>query len=62
MESIPTEISSTIRTPSQTIELPSRIHKKPIHVLLDSGSTGNYISDQVAQEFDLIVNEEEGYE
>ena len=60
VEAVFVEISSTIRIPSQTIELLGRIHKKPIHILLDSGSTGNYISDKVVQEFDLIGNEEEG--
>ena len=62
VESVPAEISSSIRAPSQTIELSNRIHKKPIHVLLDSGLTGNYISDHIAQDFYLIVNEEDGYE
>ena len=62
VEFVPTEISSTIRIPFQTIELLGRIHKKPIRELLDSGSTGNYISDQIAQDFNLIVNEQEEYE
>ena len=62
MEFVPIEISSTIRIPSQTIELLGRIHKKPILVLLDRGLTGNYISDQIAQDFDLIVTKETGCE
>ena len=55
VEFVPTEISSTIRIPSQTIELSSPMHKNPICLLLDSGSIGNYISDQIVQDFDLIV-------
>ena len=53
------EVSSTERIPSQTIELPGMIHRRPIRVLLDSGSTGNYISDHVPQSFSLIVQSEE---
>ena len=62
VEATPTEVSSTERIPSQTIELSGMIHRRPIRVLLDSGSTGNYISDQVAQSFNLIVQSEEGTE
>ena len=56
------EISSTKRIPSQTIELLGWIHRRPIRVLLDSGSTGNYISDHVACLFNLIVQLKEGSE
>ena len=56
------EVSSTERIPSQTIELSGMIHRRPLRVLLDSGSTGNYISDQVAQSFNLMVQSEEGTE
>ena len=62
VEATPAEVSSTERIPSQTIELSSMIHRRPIRVLLDSGSTGNYISDQVARSFNLIVQSEEGTE
>ena len=62
MEATPTEVSSTERISSQTIELSGKIHWRPIRVLLDSGSTGNYISDQVGHSFDLIVQSEEGSE
>ena len=62
MEILPAEISSTIRIPSQTVEFLGGIHKKPIRVLLDSRSTGNYISDNIAHSFNLIVKQEEGYE
>ena len=62
VEAIPTEISSTERISSHTIELSGRIHRRPIRVLLDSGSTGNYISDKIAHSFNLIVSAEEGSE
>ena len=62
VEATPAEVSSTERIPSQTIELSGMIHRRPIRVLLDSGSTGNYISDQVARSFNLIVRAEEGTE
>ena len=62
VEATPAEVSSTERIPSQTIELPGMIHRRPISVLLDSGSTGNYISDHVAHSFNLIVQSEEGTE
>ena len=60
MEATPAEVSSTERVSSQTIELSGIIHRRPIRVLLDSGSTGNYINDQVARSFNLIVRVEEG--
>ena len=62
VEATPTEVSSTERIPSQTIELSGMIHRRPLRVLLDSGSTGNYISDHVVQSFNLIVQSEEGTE
>ena len=39
-------LDSTSRTQRKTLELASRIGKKPLKVLIDSGSTGNYISAQ----------------
>ena len=54
VEATPAEVSSTERIPSQTIELSGMIHRRPIRVLLDGGSTGNYISDHVAQSFNLF--------
>ena len=59
VEATPAEVNSTERISSQTIELSGMIHRRPIRVLLDSGSTGNYISDQVAQSFNLMVQSEE---
>ena len=62
VEAISVEVSSTKRIPSQTIELSSMVHRRPIRVLLDSGSIGNYMSDHVAQSLNLIVQSEEGTE
>ena len=62
IEFIPAKISSIVGILSQTIELSSRIHKKPICVVLGSGLIGQYIGDYIAQLFDIVVNEEEGYE
>ena len=55
-------LRSSIRIPQGVIELSSRIYKKYVKVLVDSGSTGNYISDQIVWDFYLIVKKEEGYE
>ena len=62
LEATPTEVSSTEIIPSQTIELSCMIHGRHTRVLLDSGSTGNYINDHVAQSFNLIFQSEEGNE
>ena len=60
VEATPVEVSSTERIPSKTIEfLSGMIHRRPIRVLLDSGSIGNYISELVAQLFNLIIQFEE---
>ena len=39
-------MDSTSRTPRRTLELAGRIGKRPVHMLIDSGATGNYISAQ----------------
>ena len=39
-------LGSTSRTQRMTLELAGRIGKKPLKVLIDSGSIGNYISAQ----------------
>ena len=39
-------LDSTSRTQRKTLELAGRIGKKPLKVLIDSGSTGNYILAQ----------------
>ena len=61
MEATPAEVSSTERISSEIFELSSRIHRRPIRVLLlDSGSANNYISDHVTHLFDLIIQSKEG--
>ena len=62
MKAKPLEVSSTERIALQTIELLGMIHRRLIRVLLDSGFTNNYIIDQVAHSFDLIVQDGEGIE
>ena len=39
-------LGSASRTQRKTLELAGRIGKKPLKVLIDSGSTSNYISAQ----------------
>ena len=59
VEATPTEVSSTKRIHLQTIELLGMIHRRPIKILLDIGSTGNYISKKIAQSFNFIIQAEE---
>ena len=58
----PMEVSSTETIVSQTIELLGWTRKRPIRVLLDSGSTSNYISDRQARSFNSIIQLEVGSE
>lgn len=58
----PARITSAIRIPGQTIELSGRIRKKPVRVLLDSGSIGKYTSNHIVQVLDMRVVAEEGFE
>ena len=60
VEATTAKVGSTKTISSQTIELSDWIHKRSIRVLLDSGSIGNYISNQEAHSLDLIVQKEEG--
>ena len=39
-------MDSLCKTPRRTLELAGRIRKRPIHMLIDSGTTGNYVSAQ----------------
>ena len=41
-------MDSTSRTPRRTLELVGRIGKRPVHMVIDSGATSNYI---LAQEY-----------
>ena len=37
---------SSSKTPRKTRKLAGRIGKRPVHMLIDSGTTGNYVSAQ----------------
>ena len=39
-------LDSSSKTPRRTIELAVRIGKRPVRMLIDSGTTGNYVSAQ----------------
>ena len=56
------EVSSCERISSQSVELSGWIRKRPIVILSDSGSTGNYISDYEARSFNLTIQPKEGSE
>ena len=60
VDATPMEISSTKIISSQAFELSGWICKRPIRVLLDSRSIGNYISDREARSFNLTIQPEEG--
>lgn len=47
VESDITVLSSEVRFPHGIIELSCPIHKKHVKVLVNSGSTSNYISDKI---------------
>ena len=49
-------LDSTSRTHRKTLELVSRIGKKPLKVFIDSGSTANYISAQEHSARDLHID------
>lgn len=53
VESDMTILSSAIRFPHGIIEFLGRIHKKHVKALVDSRSTGNYISDKIGRAFGL---------
>ena len=55
-------LDSTNRTQRKTLELASRIGKKPLEVLIDSGSNGNYISAQECMARGLHTDPGRAYE
>ena len=55
-------ISSAVQIRGSVLELASRIKGTPVRVLLDSGATGNFISDKIVDELRLKVDREEGGE
>ena len=53
-------LDSTSRTPRRTLELAGRIGKRPVHMLIDSGATGNYISAQECTARRIKIEKEQG--
>ena len=58
----PRGISSAVQTRGSVLELASKIKGIPVRVLLDSGATGNFISDNVVTELALHIDHEEAGE
>ena len=53
-------VDSSSRTPKRrTLELAARIGRRPIHVLVDSGSTGNYIGAQECTAWRIKIEAED---
>ena len=52
----------TVRTPRKTLELAGRVGKQRWAILIDSGSTGNFVSAQVCTACRLKVEKDPGPE
>ena len=48
-------ISSAVRIKGLVLELARKVHNHPVKVLIDSGATGNFISDNVVNSLQLKV-------
>ena len=55
-------ISSAVRIQGSVLELAGRVKRRPIKVLIDSGATGNFVSDQVVTALRLKVRPESQFE
>ena len=53
-------MDSTSRTPRRTLELAGRIGKRPVCMLIDLGTTGNYISAQECATRRIKIEKEQG--
>ena len=53
-------IDSKNRILRRTLELAGRIRKGPVHMLIDSGATGNYISAQECTTRRIKIEREQG--
>ena len=53
-------IDLTSRTPRRTLELADRIGKRPVHMLIDSSATSNYISAQEYAARRIDIERKEG--
>ena len=48
-------ISSAIRIQGSMIELSSQVNKQPVKALVDSGATGNFITNDLVDTWQLLV-------
>ena len=55
------DIVSTVRLRGRILELSSSVQKRPVKMLLDSGATGNFISDAMVVALGLPVQEREDF-
>ena len=51
------DIVSTVRIQGRVLELTSTVQKRPVKMLLDSGATGNFISNAMVTALGLQVQE-----
>ena len=55
-------ISSAVRIRGSVLELAGKVKGRPVKVLIDSGATGNFISDHIVTALDLAVMPEAQHE
>ena len=55
-------ISALVRTRGKVIELAGKICRRPVSMLIDSGSTGNYVSAQTCTMLGIHIEEEPTHE
>ena len=55
------DIVSAVRLRGRVLELSSTVQKRPVKMLIDSGATGNFISDAMVTALKLHVQQEEDY-
>ena len=55
-------ISSAIRIRGSVIELSGQVKKQPVKVLIDSGATGNFITDDLVTAWNLPVELEDQHQ
>ena len=53
------EIVSTIRLRGRVLELSSTVQKRPVKMLIDSGATGNFVSNAMVTALKLQVQQDE---
>ncbi len=55
-------VSSTVQTRGTVLELAGKVKRRPVRILLDSGSTGNFVSAQVCTALKLKIEKDEAPE